>query len=235
MHIRRLIILTLLVLCILPTTSRAQYKYTFRDSLGVYKVEFKPYANPREEARVMGRPVATGQHEIRLGMGAISDTPTSYTIVNLWNPASDYMKISDDNYFAGRTNWITLGLEGGRWFKDWLYVGGALVWTGGFDRLHHGGTHDLAYTYHSTNLSLMPTLRFAWVRRGIVQLYSGLGVGIAVAYNEEVYSNMWRFGVAYDCTVIGISVGRNIFGFFDVGAGMRGVMRFGIGYRFNKK
>ena len=236
-----LIALTFVAICVTPLVARAQYKYTFRDSLGVYKVEFTPYANPREEARIMGRPVAAGQHEIRLGLGVVSDTSVGYTTATDWTPANDLVYRAggayndSDNIYPGSTNWITLGFEGGRWFKDWLYFGGTFVWTGGYDRLLHKATHKLVYSYQSHNFTLMPTLRFAWYRRGIVQLYSGLGVGVVVSHTNNVYSDNTRLTASYDVTFFGVSVGRNLFGYFDLGAGMRGVFSFGLGYRFNKK
>ena len=236
-----LIIVAVVAVCGLPTITHAQYNYTFRDSLGVYKVEFTPYVTPRDEARVMGRPVAQGQHEIRLGMGVVSDTPLGYTTATSWNPANNYIQTAsnkysnDDYYYSGRTSWITLGIEGGRWFKDWLYFGGAFVWTGGFDKLHHMATRELVYAYQSHNFSLMPMVRFAWYRRGVVQLYSGLGVGLSLTRTDYVYDDLFVISGAYDVTLIGVSVGRNLFGYFDIGAGMRGVFSFGLGYRFNKK
>lgn len=236
-----LIILVVVAISAMPTDAHAQYNYTFRDSLGIYRVEFTPYTTPRDEARVMGRPVAAGQHEMRLGLGIVSDTSLGYTTDTSWNPAQGFTSIEsskygdDDYYYPGRTSWITMGFEGGRWFKDWLYVGGAFVWTGGFDRLHHKATKKLIYTYQSHNFSLMPMVRFAWFRRGVVQLYSGLGVGVTVSHTNNVYSDEMRLSASYDVTFFGVSVGRNFFGYFDLGAGMRGVFSFGLGYRFNNK
>ena len=79
----------------------------------------------------------------------------------------------------------------------------------------------------------MPIVRFAWLRRGIVQLYSGVGLGFAVGYNEKIDYNDTLFDVAYDVTFIGLSIGRDIFGYIDIGVGNRGVISAGIGYRFN--
>ena len=82
----------------------------------------------------------------------------------------------------------------------------------------------------------MPVIRFAWVNRGMVQLYSGLGLGATYEFYENTLtSEIQGFGVAYDVTFFGIAVGRNWFGYLDIGAGNRGILRAGIGCRFNKK
>ena len=82
----------------------------------------------------------------------------------------------------------------------------------------------------------MPLVRFAWLNRGIVQLYSGVGLGATYEFYENTLTTeIQSFGVAYDVTFFGITVGRKWFGYLDIGAGNRGVISAGIGYRFNNK
>jgi hypothetical protein len=66
------------------------------------------------------------------------------------------------------------------------------------------------------------------MRRKYVQLYSAVGAGVAARFDREV-------GVIipmYDLTYFGIVVGKNLYGFAEVGAGVSGFARAGIGYRF---
>lgn len=228
------ILSVLLFVVVSTTTAEAQYRYTFRDSLGVYKVEFTPHKSGASDAQRMHIPVSVGAYELRLGFAYSSYTPLGYTTDASWTPAWDMSQIDKGSYTSGNPRWYTAGVEGGRWLKEWLYVGGAVVWSGGFDSLYEPyPLRGRVYTYMSHNISAMPVVRFAWLRRGIVQLYSGVGLGIALSNTESVYANVTSFDVAYDVTFVGISVGRNFFGYFDLGAGSRGVVSFGVGYRFN--
>ena len=231
--------LTILLFAVaLPLVAKAQYKYTFRDSLGVYKVEFTPHKSPMGDAQRMHIPVSVGAHEIRLGLAYSAYTPLGYTTDARWTPAWDFCSVDDGSYTSSNPHWYTLGVEGGRWFKEWLYFGGAAVWSGGFDNLYEAYPYpkrSRVYTYMSHNITLMPIVRFAWLRRGIVQLYSGVGLGLSLSFTERVEDRYVLPDVAFDATFVGISVGRDLFGYLDIGAGSRGVISFGVGYRFNNK
>jgi hypothetical protein len=221
----------------LPVVAEAQYRYTFRDSLGVYKVEFTPHKSGVSDAKRMSIPVSVGAHEIRLGSSYSPYTTHGYTPSINWNPSYDFCKADGGEYSSSTPAWYTLGVEGGRWFKEWLYFGGAAVWTGGFDTLYDAYPYPVRsrlYTYTNHNISLMPIVRFAWLRRGIVQLYSGVGLGMSLSVAERVDDRHVVADVAFDVTFFGISVGRNFFGYLDIGAGSRGVVSFGVGYRFNR-
>lgn len=229
-------LLSLLLLATLSiAVAQAQYRYTFRDSLGVYKVEFTPYKSDKSDAQRMHIPVSAGAHEIRLGSAYASYISMGhYTTDSNWHPAYDFAHMESEQYSSSNPHWYTVGFEGGRWFKEWLYFGGTAVWTGGFSTLYKAyPLRGRVYTYTSHNISVMPTVRFAWLRRGIVQLYSGVGLGLTIAHTEEVSTQRTNLDVAYDVTFIGISVGRDFFGYFDLGAGSRGVLSVGVGYRFN--
>lgn len=224
--------LLIMALLLLPEVAHGQYFFKFRDSLGSYKVEFRPYNHEQFNSRTLNIPVSAGAHEIRLGMAYCAYTPSDYTTSNYWNPVSSLNQLGE-NYSSGDERWVTIGFEGGRWFREWFYFGGSLVWSGGFIPIRYAPTHQRVSTLTSTNISVMPIVRFAWLRRGIVQLYSGLGLGLAVGYNENLNYNDTTVDAAFDVTFIGLSVGRDLFGYIDIGVGNRGVISAGIGYRFN--
>ena len=90
MNIRRLVILTLLVLCALPTTSRAQYRYTFRDSLGLYKVEFNAPSIEAKRAIWKSMIPSLGEEEAMLlatkyefSGGQIENIARKYTVAQI--------------------------------------------------------------------------------------------------------------------------------------------------------
>ncbi len=124
------------------------------------------------------------------------------------------------------------------------------------------GTFSLSYTYHSKrrvqagvmttfaavtqrrkdvftdrtvedlshySFSLMPVVRLLWLHRPAVSLYSSVSLGAVFTIDEEDMRVMpW-----YDVSLIGCTFGRRLFGFVEIGAGMSGMFRIGMGYRFN--
>ena len=217
---------------LLPDVAQGQYRFNFSDSLGTYKVEFLPHNREQFDSRALNIPLRRGAHEIRLGTAYCAYTPSDYTTSNYWYPVDNWRQLGE-NYSTGDERWFTVGFEGGRWFREWFYFGGSLIWSGGFIPVHYSPTHQRVSAFTSTNITIMPTVRFAWLRRGIVQLYSGVGLGLAIGYNENLNYNETLANVAYDVTFIGLSVGRDLFGYIDISAGNRGVISAGIGYRFN--
>ena len=85
----------------------------------------------------------------------------------------------------------------------------------------------------------MPELRFSYLNRPHVTLYSGLAVGITTApgYNmhpmvEETVNNTKTFP-SFQITALGIRAGRDhLFGTFEAGIGFKGFASLGIGYAF---
>lgn len=238
MRLKTLIVALILIMS-LPLAAKAQISFQFRDSLGSYKVEFTPHVTTDAAARRLGKPLIAPATEFRLGTAFCAYTPSGYTTDSWWDP-SNYQYLLGNEPQVRMPRWFTLGAECGYWFKDWFYVGGTFVWTGGFSRKENYQHREVLGYYKYNSFTLMPMVRFAWLRRGIVQLYSSLGLGLNLAHVEEPIEsdldNTYMEGViAYDVTFFGISVGRNLFGYLDVGAGQRGAVSVGIGYRFNNK
>ena len=235
MRLKTLVVALILIMA-MPFMASAQVSFKFRDSLGCYKVEFKPHANSQVAARRLSKPLVAPAVELRLGTAYCANTPARYTTDSWWDPSIYSDELSPEE--LGRVDmprWFTLGAEAGYWLKDWLYLGGTFVWTGGFSAVKDYVRHTRSHYYTYNSFTLMPIVRFAWFRRGIVQLYSSAGVGLNLAYVKEPQQRYFEGVVAHDVTFIGISVGRNFFGYFDIGAGQRGAVSVGLGYRFNNK
>lgn len=224
----------LIFIMVLPSSAEAQISFSFCDSLGSYKVQFTPYANSDIRARQLGKPLVGGTTEIRLGTALYPLTPSRYPYNHWWDPSCYADQLGPDDQVRV-PRWFSLSGEGGYWIKDWLYVGGAFVWTGGFSRIEEYHVHKIIGYYNYDSFTLMPLVRFAWVRKGVVQLYSGVGIGVNFARAEEPKQKYYEAVIAHDLTFLGISVGRNIFGYVDVGVGQRGIVSMGIGYRFKNK
>ena len=222
-------------------SAEAQYKYRFSDSLGTYKVTFTPHdAESVRIAQSVQKPLKA--HAIEARLGAAFAVPTG--LGNGWTPGAGMNTL----YYSYETKpigwqswprWFTLNGDVGYWVNEWLYVGGSLTWTGGFSGVYRYDIHERTGMQNYNLYSIMPTMRFAWLRRGIVQLYSGVGIGVTVTTRESNPLPTCRVNVstiaAYDLTFFGIAVGRKVFGYIDLGMGTRGVVSAGIGCRFDSK
>ena len=88
-------------------------------------------------------------------------------------------------------------------------------------------------------ITIMPELRFSYLNRPHVTLYSALAAGITTApgYNmhprvEETDNNTKTFS-SFQITALGIRAGRDhLFGTFEAGIGIKGFASLGIGYAF---
>ena len=84
-------------------------------------------------------------------------------------------------------------------------------------------------------ISFVPMVRLHWLNRRWVSLYSAVGIGITIDYNRysvhEVETNN-DVNITGQITPLGITVGRRLFGFAEVGYGAQGIIVGGIGYKF---
>ena len=223
------LILLVVALMILPSTLSAQ-TYEFRDNSGLYRVTHIPY----EDVKVSKKSDYTGHGEFRLGIAYNPYTPSGEYVSTLY--WKDYPVTLPPNTVVNNTRWFTTNFDMGGWLKRWLYIGGVATWTTGYERVSSTVDRSRVDAFNYNNITLMPVIRFAWLNRGLVQLYSGVGLGATYEFYENTLtSEIQNFGVAYDVTFFGITVGRNWFGYLDIGAGNRGVISAGFGYRFNKK
>ena len=82
-------------------------------------------------------------------------------------------------------------------------------------------------------LTPMLTARFSWLNRKLVRLYSSVGAGLAVSLMDVSYREYPETYLSLQVTPVGISVGKKLFGFFELGVGTIYVGGcFGLGYRF---
>lgn len=228
------LVATLFVTILFTTSAAAQISFSYRDSLGTYKVRFYPHVESDDAATRYRIPLVKNTTELRLGTAYTAFTPLGYTNDTSWDYNFSSGKLNENVSYTNPC-WCTIGFEAGSWIKEWLYVGGAAVYTGGFRSIRESPMNKRVGTFNLSSYSLMPIVRFAWVRRDIVQLYSGLGLGVALAHYHNNGYTSWAANLAHDITLIGISVGRKFFGYCDLGFGTRGIVSAGIGWRFNKK
>lgn len=85
---------------------------------------------------------------------------------------------------------------------------------------------------------LVPTVRFTYLNRPIVRLYSSIGVGVGFCRERtrnvdgHIEANRNEHFCPAEVTILGVSVGRRLFGFAELSTGSMGVCSAGIGYKF---
>ena len=171
------------------------------------------------------------KHDIRLGVGAVS--LSTYFLLDEGNGYYDGGAYYDfrgdmaiaDTYCTPRLFLGNYTLSYTYHDRHWLQYGGTAVFGVSTCWRRDSFTGKKVENLTKYSLALMPTVRFNWFYRECVQLYSSLSVAFVTDF-DGLY--MWG-----DATLLGCSVGRKFFGFAELGMGMSGWVRAGIGFCFN--
>lgn len=137
-----------------------------------------------------------------------------------------------------------------KWF--WLGLSASYAhYTDSQNHLYESGVTGLCQRYFHT-LAIMPEVRFSYLNRPHVTLYSALSVGFAQFFGEEECSDVsypenrhpwFSDGIngdytptqfsTFHVTLLGVKAGwRHVFGSIELGAGYKGLGSVGIGYEF---
>ena len=84
-------------------------------------------------------------------------------------------------------------------------------------------------------VTLLPEARFNWLNRGVMRMYSALGVGLGmdIKRNERLDYTDTGFFPVFQVTPFGISLGRKVYWFAEVGIGLQYIGGMtGVGMRF---
>ena len=211
-------------LVVLPSKLSAQ-TYEFRDSTGIYRVEY--IAN-----KEVSKPAHAWRNDIRVGIGM----PGALSILSLNGVTTGEIveTIFDtraSNYYYSSYIYIPpLTLEYSGYVKDWLLIGGKASFSAEYRYKYDKLTDERVGidTSGSFVAGGFFTMRFEYMRREVVRLYSGFGVGMTVHTCDRVQT-VTPF---VDMTYFGVSVGKSIYGFAEVGGGTSGCLRFGMGAKF---
>lgn len=133
----------------------------------------------------------------------------------------------------------TFRLEYGYNLNKWLNIGGGAYYNYLSYPVVYSETGASAWTERTNTISIMANVRFYWYNHEIVRLYSGIGAGVGIVNSnmgsltaEEGASMKTYYTFAMDVRLIGITVGKNLYGRFEVGVLGSGIVTAGIGYRF---
>lgn len=105
------------------------------------------------------------------------------------------------------------------------------VFAASWQAQRHIVTDELLYRDNTYYAALLVNVRFDWLYRNKLQMYSSIGAGIASRFHRSM-------GVVvpmYDATFVGLEVGRKFYGFFEIGSGASGILRAGVGFKIATK
>lgn len=125
----------------------------------------------------------------------------------------------------------TLGLSYSKSLQPWLALGAKATFGAAWQNVYDTYTDELLYNNNVYNIAALFDVRFNWLRRTNVEMYSSVALGL-FAHAERANGGIAPMA---DVAFVGIKVGRGFYGFVEVGAGVGGSVRGGLGFRFNTK
>jgi len=113
----------------------------------------------------------------------------------------------------------------------WMELGAVISYAGTYQNIYSAIDHQTIESDNHHSMFITPTIRFTWLNRGWVRLYSSAGFGLGMMLSSN--GDDVRVGPSIQLTGFGISVGKKWFGYTEVqSVGTLGLMTFGVGYRF---
>lgn len=180
--------------------------------------------------------VVAFKHDVRLSYGApgliswlMLDTNYNHydeAVRRFPNQISD-IRVKDGPTYA----LATLGLSYSKQLRPWFALGCKTTFAAMWQRTYDTFTGEKLYNNNVYNISAMVDCRFNWLRRERVGMYSSVAVG-AMAHLDRADGLLVPM---FDFALIGVTFGRTLYGFVEVGVGVGGSVRAGLGYRFNSK
>lgn len=182
------------------------------------------------------------RHEVMIGIG----DNTIGSMYGCYSPCLfrgyDYIE-NRPNWFANNNTYYgdrytTGSLSFGYMFrvKKWFWVGAAATYLGTYSNVFDRNTDEKIGVQNEHIISLLPYIRFSYLNKKYVTLYSALSIGGVLGVNRDPNcENFFEANLAGQLTAFGITVGKQWFGYTEFGIGMKGFVNAGFGYRFNSK
>ena len=186
------------------------------------------------------------RHEIRLEVG----DPLGIMLLQKKNKRVPDMDYEQDMKMAEDGNWSAVGhawratpvfsLNYHYRLTKWLWAGAMGNYA------YYKDQTDYAYRVYNKRwmhcITLMPELRFSYFNRPHVTLYSALAAGATLflgnvfyadPYESFYWENIQKVYPTFQFTAFGIRAGgERLFGTFEAGFGIKGIVSGGIGYAF---
>lgn len=116
-----------------------------------------------------------------------------------------------------------------------LWLGGHVNMLGVFGKIYDATDNMEIGNYRETQFSIMPAIRFSYLNKKYVTLYSGISTGYILTAGHDGDDSFVKHSMVNQLTFFGVSAGKNWFGYTEFGIGYKGFVNAGFGYRFNSK
>ena len=230
----RLAAVALTALLISATTTNVvaqEYSTTeySNDRYSTYEYDEAEYEVPRIDTRRWNNDLRVG-----IGLPGVIYLLATNIIVDVDAAPSDTHYTSSDllasarSYDSDTRLLPPITLEYSRYINKWLMIGGKAMFSSVYYHERNIGTNKRVCSHYDNTYAMFVNIRFEYLRRDVVQLYSGIGVGATVRHDESYVVALPMIDVTY----LGVTVGRNIYGFAELGGGISGCIRVGMGYKF---
>lgn len=190
--------------------------------------------------------------EVRLSVGAF---PYDYTMRSYWSPNvspdRDYFRANDfrvgnflpsiSHYFYHQSAYLKNEYVTGAITASYHYrfspsfeITSSFIYSCGVQNYFKKESNEFLCKNVVQQISIIPMIRWVWLNRQYVRIYGGVGVGVGMeksnnALNRIKYTDF--IPVAH-LNLFGITVGDKIYGLFELGVGVSGLVNIGIGYKF---
>lgn len=189
------------------------------------RVEYDEKNNTVKITRII--PQHVPKHDFRLGVGTPS--AASIAVMDGWGDDLEFdlrdEMANADTYLSDQRFTGAYSLSYTYHAKRWLQWGGTVGFAAAVRSRLANDTGEKVRSANQYMVAVMPTVRFVYLNREKVQLYSSISLG--ALYGTATGWMPWG-----DLTLFGCSFGRRLFGFAELGTGPFGWGRAGIGYRF---
>jgi len=117
--------------------------------------------------------------------------------------------------------------------NSWFRPGAKFVYEGLATSVYDS-TDVLLNHYHTSTMSVMPSVEFSYLNKRYVKLYSGIDLGVGVIFdNNKKSSSTPSTFFAFNITPIGVRFGNeNIYGMVETNIGVDAMIKAGFGARF---
>lgn len=167
------------------------------------------------------------KQEVAISFGAWSNSDILNTF-EIVGSALVNATMDNDRYFG------SLSAEYFYHLKPWIGVGGIAAYGQMKEDVYltgkkNGKDGEISNSY----VTLMPAVKFDWLRRNHFGMYSKLAIGATLRTEKWEDDTDSEFHVNWQVSLLGIEAGgTQLRGFMELGTGEQGIMLAGIRYKF---
>lgn len=118
--------------------------------------------------------------------------------------------------------------------KRWLALSINGAYSGVLQNERDTNYNNIVSKYRKHRISVFPMVRFTYLNRPMIRLYSAAGLGFGMT-SEKWSDNNYKKNKTFiegQATFFGVSVGKTFFASWELGVGAMGIFTMGAGYRF---